>query len=233
LSEFIGHEPCPICGSRDNLARYDSGSAFCFGCRRYFPTTIQNRIAAKNSPVESEKSIGLPSDYDPQYHPKEALDWISQYGFNRQRMFKYRIGWSEYNKRLVFPIITHNRLLAWQGRSFTAKPKWKTQGDIHSFLWPLKYNSNKLVLVEDIISAYNVHEAGYGVAPLFGSHITNAQLTGILKNQYSEVVFWLDRDKYKEAVQMAGQIGEVGIKSSFIVTDKDPKEYKDIKGILK
>ena len=30
-SEFIGHEPCPSCGSKDNLARYDDGHGFCFG----------------------------------------------------------------------------------------------------------------------------------------------------------------------------------------------------------
>jgi len=34
-SEFIGHEPCPSCGSRDNLARYDDGHGFCFGCNYY------------------------------------------------------------------------------------------------------------------------------------------------------------------------------------------------------
>jgi twinkle protein len=31
-SEFTQHEPCPSCGSRDNLARYDDGHAYCFGC---------------------------------------------------------------------------------------------------------------------------------------------------------------------------------------------------------
>jgi twinkle protein len=31
-SEFIQHEPCPSCNSRDNLARYDDGHAYCFGC---------------------------------------------------------------------------------------------------------------------------------------------------------------------------------------------------------
>ena len=34
-SEFIRHEPCPSCGSRDNLARYDDGHGFCFGCGHY------------------------------------------------------------------------------------------------------------------------------------------------------------------------------------------------------
>ena len=29
---FVRHEACPSCGSKDNLARYESGSAFCFGC---------------------------------------------------------------------------------------------------------------------------------------------------------------------------------------------------------
>lgn len=28
----MGHEPCPNCGSQDNLARYDDGHAHCFGC---------------------------------------------------------------------------------------------------------------------------------------------------------------------------------------------------------
>ena len=29
-SKFIQHEPCPKCGSQDNLARYSDGHAFCF-----------------------------------------------------------------------------------------------------------------------------------------------------------------------------------------------------------
>lgn len=31
-SNFLQHEPCPSCGSSDNLARYDDGHGFCFGC---------------------------------------------------------------------------------------------------------------------------------------------------------------------------------------------------------
>ena len=31
-SEFVGKEPCPKCGSRDNLARYSDGHGWCFGC---------------------------------------------------------------------------------------------------------------------------------------------------------------------------------------------------------
>lgn len=34
-AKWVGHEPCPACGSRDNLGRYSDGHGFCFGCGRY------------------------------------------------------------------------------------------------------------------------------------------------------------------------------------------------------
>jgi twinkle protein len=35
MAEFMRHEPCPNCGSKDNLARYADGSAYCFGCTHH------------------------------------------------------------------------------------------------------------------------------------------------------------------------------------------------------
>lgn len=34
-SEYLFKEPCPSCGSKDNLARYSDGHGFCFGCHHY------------------------------------------------------------------------------------------------------------------------------------------------------------------------------------------------------
>lgn len=34
-SEYLHKEPCPSCGSRDNLARYSDGHGYCFGCGYY------------------------------------------------------------------------------------------------------------------------------------------------------------------------------------------------------
>ena len=31
-SVFVKHEPCPECGSKNNLARYSDGHGYCFGC---------------------------------------------------------------------------------------------------------------------------------------------------------------------------------------------------------
>jgi twinkle protein len=37
-SVLTGHEPCPECGSRDNLARYSDGHGYCFGCKHHEPS---------------------------------------------------------------------------------------------------------------------------------------------------------------------------------------------------
>lgn len=34
-SHLLRHEPCPSCGSRDNLGRYTDGHGYCFGCGYY------------------------------------------------------------------------------------------------------------------------------------------------------------------------------------------------------
>lgn len=34
-SQYLWKEPCPQCGSRDNLARYSDGHGFCFGCGHF------------------------------------------------------------------------------------------------------------------------------------------------------------------------------------------------------
>jgi twinkle protein len=35
MGDFMRHEPCPECGSKDNLARYSDGSGYCFGCKHH------------------------------------------------------------------------------------------------------------------------------------------------------------------------------------------------------
>lgn len=35
-SNFSHYEPCEVCGSNDNVARYDDGHGYCFGCGAYY-----------------------------------------------------------------------------------------------------------------------------------------------------------------------------------------------------
>lgn len=57
-SSFVGHEACPACGSKDNLARYDDGHGHCFGCghREAAPAnpTTMRRNMSEFTPVSGE-----------------------------------------------------------------------------------------------------------------------------------------------------------------------------------
>ena len=48
-NDFIKHEPCPSCGSKDNLARYSDNSAYCFGCE-YSEHTNGKKFTATRRP---------------------------------------------------------------------------------------------------------------------------------------------------------------------------------------
>jgi twinkle protein len=68
-SEFLKHEPCPSCGSKDNLARYTDLHGYCFGCGYYepgdgeggakvvpsIPTDLQPYKEAEVTPLQARK----------------------------------------------------------------------------------------------------------------------------------------------------------------------------------
>ena len=70
-SKFLQHEPCPACGSKDNLARYSDGHAWCFGCCHYEKATAE---AASNPapPTQAENRV-YPADYRHEALPKRKL----------------------------------------------------------------------------------------------------------------------------------------------------------------
>lgn len=53
----MGHEPCELCGSRDNKARYDDGHAFCFSinCQTYFPPEGEGGAILQGEPVGQQR----------------------------------------------------------------------------------------------------------------------------------------------------------------------------------
>lgn len=60
-SEFVRKEPCPSCGSRDNLARYSDGHGYCFGCQ-YFEHA-DGTSASLDAPKASGRLLqGQPAD---------------------------------------------------------------------------------------------------------------------------------------------------------------------------
>jgi len=75
MSEFLKHEPCPKCGSKDNLARYADGSAYCFGC------SFVEKADGETSNNLIPKNLYQISDYENLVARKISLETCRKYGY--------------------------------------------------------------------------------------------------------------------------------------------------------
>lgn len=242
MSEFVRHEPCPNCGSRDNLARYSDGHAWCFGCKyielpngiSYIRSSLYN-----NYNKERERSdVNLPYDFSYSVAPK-GLAWLSKYGLTIKEIHGNRIGWSDEGVRLakknlvvapllVFPVFDVNGdLLFWQGRNFgNSGPKYITRGykeDIYHILENRQGDRERIVLVEDVVSAIKVSRV-CSAMPIFGSTIPLKRIR-TLSERFSHLTLWLDMDKQLEARKTALKASVLFDKVDVVVSPLDPKEY--------
>lgn len=224
MGVFVGHEPCPECGSKDNLARYDDGSAWCFGCHYYErPTHFRPAI------IEEKKTMMPPADLTSEI-PEPNLSWLRQYLNDKeiQDNFKY----SPSLRRHVY--LYHNSvsdLWYWEGRSVIKEdgedysyeaPKSVAHGEKPFLIKGPWSTTGKLVVVEDIISAIKLSR-WVGALPLFGSFLSGERMAFIAKmHGIKQVIFWLDQDKYKESLVLADKMSKLKY-TSVTSTKEDPK----------
>ena len=190
MAEFKHHEPCPACGSRDNLARYTDGSAWCFGCRYYEPPSNFRGIDRDNEQQPKPiQQITLTKEF-----PGHVLAWLAKYEITVQDCFKYGFRYNPERDQLVFSWYDESgNLLGYCARNFAegSKRKYFTQGNINDLL-PIYHNesSDKLVLVEDVISAVKLCNIGYNSMPCLSSSVPTEKLARIAK-LFRKVNVWL------------------------------------------
>ena len=214
MGTFVGHEACPRCGSRDNLARYVDGSAWCFGCRYYEPA---NRAKRTERQPKGERSFALTAEL-----PPFAVENLLQRGLTADEMKLFL--WDTGMNRLVFKDGDFIEARSLSG----ATPKTLSFG-------PKPFvrvgTGSPYTCVEDIFSAIRVGLVCTAV-PLFGS-IVPKQYYGLLKG--GPVVLWLDEDKYGEAIKQSRAMRAYGLDVRVVRTPLDPKEYstEQVKEFLK
>jgi hypothetical protein len=239
MASFVRHEPCPKCGSRDNLARYDDGSGWCFGCRLVIPS-VRNSAALHASGIlrastESD-AVRLPVDAAQDY-PPHVIDWLKKYDIKVEEAIKHKWLYSPFWNQLIFPFYgQEHELLFWQGRNFTeGRKKYYSQGSPADLLPILRVGGNQLptletdrrqlVVVEDVVSAAKIARQTDSM-PCLGSYLPARKLMR-LRPFYEFLVFWLDADKHKEAMRMSDMAKWIGFRTKVVYTEKDPKEYSD------
>jgi hypothetical protein len=227
MANFVSHEPCPSCGSRDNLGRYSDGSAFCFGCHYVERATTSPFVTERNGKIErNAHGVSLPEDASTELH-LDAIQWLSRYGLGGAEILRANLRWSPSWQQLLFPFYDEDgNLCCVQAKNFNpkraSKAKYYNVGDKseHTTLFG---NTDTVVLVEDCVSAIKVGmvETGY---PLLGTSISRERLAWLV-DRFKRIVVWLDRDKWREARDIADSARFLGVLSNTVFTELDPKEY--------
>lgn len=239
MGRFVGYEPCPKCtrmgrDSRgDNLGRYADGGGHCFSCQYHeFPKHYVPRIEKPNV-----KTHLLPVDFTREV-PARALTWLLQYGLPWS-YWEPITGYSPKEERLVFlvgpssdspgaPVVFS--IGRWVGTpSEEASPrKWHVWGDSHKHAEVLRApqgsgDGGMVCLVEDIVSAHKVANAGICSIPLFGTKVFDDVLYYLLQTN-QEVCLWLDKDQESLVRRQALRLESIINKPvKVIITEKDPK----------
>lgn len=238
-SNFLRHESCPNCGSRDNVGVWDDGGKYCFGCHWIaypnFAAKLQNleafRFQKLQSPVDKngQTKVELPRDFST-ILPGKAKKWLLQY-LTAEEISAYSFGWSEDEERLIIPLFDEETgdFVFWTGRYMGEsedESKYWSEGERSSLqtMFGDPQGQKFVVFVEDVISAIKVGRVAPTV-PILGTSIPLERIR-MLSKTFSEAVIWLDSNMKREAVKQALNLSnwfEAGGRCVF--SEKDPKCY--------
>jgi hypothetical protein len=234
MSNFVGHESCPKCGSRDNLGRYEDGSAWCFGCHFWQPPDSW-RFAPAPKKEKEDDVIQLSDDLCFDY-PRHVVDWLAKYGITVEESIKHGWKYSPKWDQLTFIFYGNEGegkqqdVVCTQARNFSpsSKRKYFNQGSAGQSLpiFVSKSGKQSLVVVEDAVSAAKIARQCDSM-PCLGSYLPLSKMKALRLLNYATAVFWLDSDKLKESRQMAEQAKWLGFNTKVVYTELDPKEYDD------
>lgn len=248
VGKFVSHEPCPECGSKDNLARYADGGAYCFGCKHYEAPSAANFSPHRAGILDEDG--GKISNYRDTISTMEAntipelgLLWLGKYGFTAEDAIRYKWLWNPRSKQLLFPLDDEwGDPVCIQARNFdperASEAKYFNWGNrskhfniYKSTVW---WMEDSVVLTEDVLSSAKISKAGVDAYPLLGTTITKERLN-LLCAYYHELYVWLDHDKFKEALDIKEQARLLGMKAHVILTTEDPKCYntEEIRGYIR
>ena len=247
MSKFLRHESCPSCGSRDNLARYSDGSAWCFGCHYKERGDRSPFVGERDRQTETSTTrdgglygVLFPDDAT-NILGEPAQHWLDLYSIPMESCLRAGFKWSPYWEQLLMPFYNGDgALCCLQAKNFNpkraSKAKYYNTGEKSEsrtiYRQLAKRSGDILVLTEDAVSALKVSVLA-DAKPLLGTSIPREQIAAF-KGPYNRLVVWLDADKWREGRAIADSAKLLGLSTKTLLTDKDPKEYdlETIKGLL-
>lgn len=201
-AHFVGHEPCPECGSKNNLARYSDGGASCFG----MGCDYWEKPNGEYQP---------PKDFDPNNADKVFRPIAGDYQALKKRRiseatcahFGYKVGTYKGEVCQFVEIRTYERQLIGQkirlkGKRFSVNGICSNEVLIGMHLWS---KGKKLVITEgeiDMLSYGEVTGCRYPVVSLpNGVQSAKKVLANCIKylEGFEEIILAFDNDEAGQA----------------------------------
>lgn len=204
MGKFIGHEPCPNCGSSDALARYADNSAHCFSC-------THNILANEEAPPVIERTQNNRSFLNGTYEdlPKRRIKE------DTCRKLGYMVGTYEGKKCHIAPIHDENGVLVAQKIRLPGKD-FRVIGDINAgglvFQHRAADGGKRLVITEGEIDALSYAQCAPGwqvVSVPNGAQSAVKAVKRAIKfvDSFEEVIIMFDMDDAgQEAAREVAQV---------------------------
>jgi twinkle protein len=219
MADFVQHEPCPKCGSKDNLARYSDGSAYCFGCKH-----VEKVGSELGTPVTREKARADLLDGE--------LVALSKRGISEEtcRFWNYRVGHMGSEGVQIANYIRDGKVVAQKIR--TKDKKFKVLGEGKSLplygQWLWKGGGKRLIVTEGEIDALTISQLQNNKWPVVsvpngaqGAAKTFAREIEFIE-QFDEVVIAFDMDEPgQDAAQECAAMLTPGKARIAFLPDKD------------
>ena len=223
---------CPRCASRgndrkgNNLFEYPDGF-YCFACNYYKPNKSLENARRNLSPFNERTEVNLCNDLILNKSLEiDHLKWLLGYNLTQDEMALFKSCTERVINGQSIPcnlLVLHSSPNYWVARNFGDGIKYMSRG-VKPYL-EYGFNKDKLVFVEDIISAVKVARVATAV-PMLGAKVMPAWWEQASK--YDKVAIWNDRDKATDSIVQARRASEViGKKVEIIITEKDPKHYSE------
>lgn len=216
-SEFLRHEPCPSCGSRDNLARYSDGHGFCFGCEHYEHGT-------DDQPFEGESLLQTVSKAIPKRKLTQTTTAHFGYGIAKDGGKTVQVAnyYDDQKNLIAQKIRTPDKKFKWKGNS-------KDVGLYGQWLW--RDGGKMITLCEGEIDCLSISQTQDNKWPVVSvSHGVTSSIKSVKKSldwleKFDRVNICLDQDvpgkKYSREIAKLFSPGKAHIVTLPL---KDPSE---------
>ena len=192
-SEFIQHEPCPKCGSRDNLARYDDGHAYCFGCEYRENTGVEQKVVIKKGDKNMNFVEGEIANLNARGITEETCrKWDYRIGEDAGQPVQVANYKDSSGKRVA-------QKIRFKNKDFHVRGDIKAAGLYGQHLWSGK--GKKAIVCEGEIDALSVSQSQGNRWPVYSIPSGSAGASKAIRNSiellngYDEVIFCFDSDE--------------------------------------